>query len=703
MSVFYIPNHSSQTLNEVELEALTTLPPRPHFALKSEMLAWSHEDTTNHCYYNLAEPKDRARRLNTKDNPVVALHGVVADFDSKISAGMLMDGLARVSVDCPVAYSSKTFSGGVRLVWLFEKPLQVISTNVAKDILKRLAKEMKLNKLLLGFDEGAFLDTARYFELGTDWTPVKPDGRINQNTLEKIRFDACQKTDWTKAGGPQIPIEDVAAEVERRWPNRWHGPFAVGSMGPRFWDPSADNPKGCWIRETGVVAFTGEGKFLHWDEVLGKKFVDKYEADRIGGAVAGAHFDGRAYWIKNGVGIWKDYPTELMRLDLRRKGLSSEGKKGQMSEVDRAVAHIAFESSVDGGFPFLFNDRELVTHGARTYLNTSRVKAKGPADGHHEWGQDFQWIAAFLKNAFQGEQLDALLSWHRHYWFNAWQSRTTKGHALFIAGPAGLGKTLLSHRIIGASVGGAEEISAFLMGKTEYNAPMFESALGTVDDAVAAADRRSHDVYTQIVKKLVANPTLTYRRMYANPVTMPYYGRIIVTLNDDPVSISMLPSTDGSILDKMVFLRASAPAAPWPANVEEIISRELPHYLAFLRDYKIPANMVGDPRFGMVAFKDESMVQSARANSSSAEFSELLDLWKAEYFRQEDGKTWEGTAAQLMQDFQNTETIKELAKVTARSTVGIGRMMSQLATTPDSGVTIASSKTSKGRIFVVSR
>lgn len=704
LNAFCIPNHSSHDLTRIPVPELANVPTHPPFSDKKQFVAWCHAPSTKHCFYSLAEPRDPSRRANKKDNPIVALHGLVADYEGLMSDQLLAEAIVKSGREYPINYRTKTFSGGARLIWLFEKPLSIINHDLAVEVLGKAMKEMKLVRLLPGLDEPAFLVPSQPYELGTNFTVVNGDARITTKQANKWLFDCAKKLDWKVADSPAIAIEDIAAEVERKFPNRWQGPFAVGSLGVRFWESGADNPTGAWIREHGVVAFSGENRFIPWEEILGKEFVKRYETDRIGGAITDCFFDGKAYWHKDGLGRWHDSQTEVLRRRLRNRGLQAEGRKGQMSELDKALAHIEDNCRVDGAFPFLFNDREVVEEGARRYLNVSRIRAMAPADGTHAWGENFPWLADHLSHMFPGDQLDAFRCWHRHFWFNAWQNRRTKGHALFIAGDANAGKTLLAWRVIGASVGGFQEATSYILGKTEFNAPLFESPLGTVDDAIATADRNSHDVYSQIVKKLVANPSLTYRRMYANPITMPYYGRILVTLNNDPVSIGMLPSTDGSILDKIIFLLASSPKTKIPSDVESIIARELPFYLAFLRDYKAPESLTGDARFGMVAYKNEEMLASARAGSSSSEFAELLDMWKEQYFRANgDDKTWEGSSSDLMMEFQQTDGLKELVRSTVRSTTYLGRLMSQLSTIPGTGVLVISGRTSRGRIFKVTR
>jgi hypothetical protein len=703
-STFFIPNHSAHNLTEIDVPHLLAREARPNFTTKAQMLEWAGDQSTEHTFYNFTEPKNSALRVSNKDNPAVWLHGLVADLDLAISDEMLAGLVAKMSVDFPVAFTSKTFSGGARMVWVFEKPVAIINGDLAKALLKRLEKEMKLSKLPC-FDVGAFYDLSRYFELGQDWVVVNSNARISQTTLNKFLWDAAEKLDWRKEGGAEIPIDDIAAEVERRWPNRWAGVFAVGAMGVRFWDAKADSPKGAWVRENGILAFTGENKFMHWDEILGKAFVATYEANRIGGAITNSYFDGKMYWAKDAVGNWHANTTEVLRRDLRSKGLSTDSRKGTMPEVDRALHHIESNARIDGASAFVFNDAEIVSLGGQKLLNVSRAKAHPPADGVHAWGEKFPWIAKYLETVFLDGQLDVFLSWHHLFWTRSWTYKPTKGHAMFIAGPAGVGKTMLSYRILGGSVGGFTDASQYLLGATEFNSEILESPLGCVDDAVAMADRRSHDVYSQMVKKMVANPTLTYRKMYCNPVVIPYHGRIVITLNDDAVSIGMLPSVDGSILDKMIFLKASVPTVDFAVagGPDTVIRAELPFYLSYLRDYKIPDHLAGASRFGMQAYKHPELLNDAANNSSSTEFGELVNLWRAEYFTQCKDADWKGTSSELLIDIQATESIKELARTTVKSTVMLGRMLSQLAIMPDSGVTVEKKLTNRGRLFNINR
>lgn len=675
MKSFYLANHRSDVLRSLPFEELIKKPECPKFATKLEMLAWAQEETTDHVFYSLAEPKDPDRRL-TKDNPVAFLHGFVADFDTRLSRDEVIKGIAKVPADFPVAYASSTFSGGCRLVWQLEEPVPMFDPAICKAVLARIAREFRLRKLLPGYDEGAFLDPAKPYELGRDWFAVNPQAKIPTSFITSVVFEASKKINWRDLG-TLLPLDEVAAEVERRWPGRWDGPFAVGAMGRRFWDATADNPKGAWIRETGVQAFTGEGRFLPWAEILGSEFVSKYERERIGGAIDDLRYDGRAYWYRNHEGHWVDYNTDICRLILRDHGLRSEGRRGEMSEVDRAIKQIAIDRRVDGAFPFLYRDDALVSVNGRQYLNISRVRPVLPADGAREWGEGFPWLKSYLEQIFDEYQLHVFLSWLAHYYKGALASRVRKGHGLFIAGPAGVGKTFLSQRVIGGLMGGAEEATQFLLGQTQFNSNLFEAPLWTIDDAVANTEGKAHEVYSQVVKKVVANFSLTYRRMFSNPVTLPWEGRIVVTLNDDPDSIAMLPNVEQSMLEKVMFLLAQQTKVNFD-GAEAAVRSELPAFGAFLRDWQTPPEMVGDYRYGIKAYHHPTLLESAKLSSLTSSFLELLTIWRTHYFRTCDDAEWSGSASELLQDFAQTETLKPILSRTVTSTIRMGRDLNKI-------------------------
>jgi hypothetical protein len=675
VNAFYIANHRSHLLTAVEVGELVKLPPRPNnFLTKKDFLDWSHNETTRHCFYNLCEPKLPGTRL-TKDNPATLVHGLVVDLDARYDDLLTRNCLEKLSPDYPVAWVSSTFSGGLRVVWLFEKPIPAFDPEILKRVLVKLTGDMRLKKIFPGFDDKS-LDPSQYFELGTNWRKVT-DGRISSHLTSAILFDVAGRADVLDKG-PQIPVDDVAAEVERRWPGRWKGPFVVGAQGVRFWDDKADAENAAWIRETGVYAFTGECRFLPWADVLGQDFVRKYEQNRIGAAIDGIYYDGQRYWARNLENNWVDNNGEVTRRHLIASGLAKDVRRGQqMSEVDRGLFTIESQARVDGAFPFLYVNKDTVTVAGRRYLNVSRVRPVAPAMGVHYWGDGFPWIARYLDQIFNDEQRAYFLSWLSHFYQSACQNNLRKGQALFVAGTVGIGKTFLSARIVGDLLGGSAEATNFLLGKTEFNSSMFEAPLWTVDDAQAAGEGRAHELYTQIIKKVIANFAHTYRRMYSNPVTLPWTGRVLVTLNSDAESISMLPNIELSILDKTMFLKAEPTNVKF-AGAEAKVAGELPAFGAYLRDYVIPEDIVGDYRFGVRSYHNPELLQIARNSSQTASFLEILTEWRANYFATFSGAEWTGNPTNLLSELLQTESLKPLVVRDIKSSNHLGKLLSKI-------------------------
>jgi len=668
---FHIPNHTSHVLRSLPFGEITKLPERPAFPTKDAMLAWAHDGATQGCFYNLAEPKEPARRL-TKDNAVAFLHGVIADYDTKVSRTQLIEAVAKFPVDFKPAFASTTFSGGARIVWLFEKKLPVYSPEICKAVLLRLKKETKAAKFLGGLDEPAFIDPARYFELGTDWLELDKAARISSKALAQFVFEASSKVDW-RDRGVIIPMEAIAAEVERRWPGRWTGPFAVGAMGIRWWDSSATHDSGAWIRESGVQAFSGEGRFLPWAEILGAEFVSRFERERVGGAVDGMYFDGKAYWVKDGEGTWCDNNSENTQRYLVGRGLRKEGRRGEVSEVERAMTHLAFNARVAGAFPFLYRNEDIVRIGHQKFLNTLKLSPVQPDATVRSWGDGFPWIAKYLGEIFATDnQLEIFLSWLGHFYRSALEFKVRKGQAIFVSGDANVGKTFLSQRVIGGLMGGVGEAQRYLLGEEQYNSSLFEKPVWTIDDAVAGADPKSHGRYSQIIKKTVANFTLVYRRMFSDPLTLPWEGRIVVTLNDDPESILMLPNIDTSMLDKVMFFKASKTTVSF-GGAEAKVAAEMPAFASFLAAHKIPEHLRGDERYGVKPYHNAELRQRANDNSKGVEFLQLLHLWRTSYFLSQDEKVteWVGNSTALITEMAECESLKGLRQAFANSiTVG---------------------------------
>jgi hypothetical protein len=673
---FYIRNHSSSELITESLETLQQHDARPStLADKPAYRAWCVDETTDHVFFSLTEPRIPSLRP-TKENPPQWLHGLVVDYDGQVSESM-------VKAFKPTSYSpafiTSTFSGGLRVIYVFEQKVPIFNQACGERFIEGLEKLLALNKHFPGLDRKALFDTCQFYELGTNWRAPFGAPIIPVSATMALIENASKRTDL---GGDDIPLEIVAAEVAKRFPGRWHGDFVEGARGVRFWDPQADNESGAVVRKGGMQAFTGEGRFLPWSDIFGAEWVRTFNESRFAAAIENRFFDGRLYWYRDARDTWSSVNGDIMARHLNVKhGVSRDRKKGKPAEVDQCLTAIEDRNHVDGAFPFLFCPDILVESQGERLLNISRVAVMPPAPDSRNWGEDFPWIADYLGRIFP-EDLDVFLSWLSRFYQNALKGKPKKGQALFIAGPAGAGKTFLSWRIIGGLMGGFSEATDYVLGNTTFNNSLFYKPVWTIDDAVAGADLRRHAVYSQIVKKIVANPNQQFHAKFKDAVTQRWDGRLVVTLNDDPESIAMLPNIDHSVLDKLVMLLACDAGIDF-RGAEEIVARELPFFAAFIRDYRIPEILLTRPgevaRFGHDSFHHPDLINSARASSSTAGLAELLEMWRTEYFRANADETeWTGNTSALLVALQNTDNLRRLVDTTIPSRNALGRELQKL-------------------------
>ncbi len=683
VSAFFIKNHSHKELCQTNVTTLPTLSTRPHFSNKPDFTKWCHAATTEHVFYTLAEPEQPALRSSSQ-NKIKFLHGIVADYDGAAASIQAAIPTLAFAAGLAPAWVTTTFSGKARLLWLFEERVPVFSPELFTLFIRALAKELNLRSHLPGLDEGALTNPYTPYEVGTNWRQPFGDTRVSNHVVLTHLHDASTKVKWA-SDGPEIPLDVVEAEVNRRWPGRWFGPFVDGAKGVRFWDAKADNPTGVTIRTLGVQAFTGESKFLHWGEILGGEFVKQFRQKRIGGAIGGTYFDGKSYWRCDDGEPWRDINTESMKRVLGVvHRLSNECRGGQPSELTEALTTIETRHRVDGAFPCLFMKDTVVKDGGHDYLNIARAKTLQRTGITRSWGDGFPWLAGYLEGLFASDQRDVFLSWLAHFYKNAAAGKPRKGQALFVAGPPSSGKTFLSQRVVGGLVGGFQEATGYVLGMTNFNESLFFSAVWAVDDAVAASDPRRHAAYSEMVKKIVANPSQEFHAKFRKAVTHRFNGRLVVTLNDDPTSIEMLPRPEGAMLDKIVILRARVSQTSF-VGADDKAAAELPCLADYLADFQTPKTLMTRAsevaRFGHDSWHDPELLATAKDSSDSSGIHELLNMWREYHFRSDAKPDWSGSALQLYSEFSGTDVIRDTAKAvlpTQRPYLALGRGLQRL-------------------------
>ncbi len=644
---------------------------RPGFRDKAQYIEWCRDIKSDGCFYSGFEGLSMHSRVSSQDNPPTKLHGLIIDYDANIGDEECKKALTRVVK--PPTYVSTTFSNGRRFIWMFDEPLLVFGADWLKRFLTVLAKELKVARLLPGLD-GCYLDPNHYYELGTDWKQIASP--LEPSFLTRLVFESSNKVDWKKEGNKElIPIETLAAEVEARWPGRWPEGFKVGAQGPRFWDETADNPRACIVRETGMQCFTGDIPFLNWSQIFGRAFTKEYETRRVGDAIHDTFFDGQVYWTKD-YGRWRDSKRPDILLRLKACGLSPKSDGDYASEVEKALIMIQTQKRVEFAVPYVHEpDGEIVIDGGIRVLNTSWIRALTPSDDTAlEWGQKFEFVARWMDDFFEDTiQRDTFFAWLQRYYRGALAMSPKQGHIMMVGGPADKGKTLLGTRVVGGLVGGFIDASTLLSGEEkDFNSPFLASPLWTIDDGTPAATTGRYLAYSALLKKLAANRAFVYKEKYKNSAMTRWNGRVFITFNLDAESTRVIPEPDEALLEKLIIIRARHKVINFPSDVETIINRELPFFANWLLKFEPPAEIMTGRRYGVKEFHHPELLETARASTVSAGFAEVLLK-----VMNEENDDFTGTATDLLQLIYLNDSLKPL--VHGMSSDSVGRCLSRLS------------------------
>jgi len=648
---------------------------------KSQQISMLQDVSTEHLVFSGTEGLDPHQRVG-ETNPPRIIHYIVVDYDTNLPS---LD--AEWAQNCRVAkpqWLSRTIRGGARLVYQLAEPIQVYSSQVYERFMREAMQRLNLKSIFAGLDESALKSPFTYYDVGADWVQVSE---------EQINTSAT----WTwmqKAGnnvgsfsGIEIPLDVVAEEANRMFPGRWTSTWTEGSRGLRFWDEMADNPTACMIRKTGCQCFTGPKPFVLWSEIFGRQFVAKYEEDRIGGAIVPCFWDHNngKFWLKMEDGRYQKRTTDDIRRYLKTvpKLSGNVPKNDTCSEVDMAIITIQSMKTIDAVAPMLYREPGIHTVHGDKILNSSTSKPMQPSPEIGEWGEHFPWLAEYFEAFFDTEtQLYVFFGWLHRAYVNAINMTPAQGQALFLAGPTETGKTLLSTFIL-PQIFGAKSADPLksMLGTTGFNGELFEAPIWAIDDASPTADAHSRKMYSAKLKSAVANRMHSSEHKGRTPISVEWVGRIVVTCNLDPESIQVLPDLDMNNRDKVILLRVGERAQGiLQANQEDEDERlnfqrvlterilcELPHFCAWLTQFKLPKDLWGDSRYGVKSFHHPELIAAVEDNSTSIGTAEILVLWACE---QKGKEEFELNATELLSLMRSCSRLDNLLRDATREAFG---------------------------------
>lgn len=585
-------------------------------------------------------------------NPAAGCVGLVADYDMKSSLDNILSYLNQIKPEFVPNFIEVSLGRKARLVWCFPREILVVDSASCQHLIETFFKKLAVPTLLPGYDAKSSTPTEMWTN-GGEWYEVKQEP-MPWDLVFGIAVDASKTSDFGKS---DIPLEVIAAEVDKRFPKRWRGDFTLNSLGIRFWDENADNETGCQIKPDGMLCFTGNVPFMKWTEIFGPEWVNEQRALNLGKAAGTIYFDGRRYWDMCG-GKWADVAREDTITELKTRGISGKASKGQTaSDVERVLNFIQKTNRIDGAAPLINYRPGIVEIHGNTILNTYRHRALEPAAGAKGDPSEFPWIWRIINSLFDPSApyvLDYWLGWLQRFYRAQYNFERTFGQAIFIAGPRESGKSVLAEHVIRPLVGGAmSDPYELFMGKTTFSDDVCSSPLLLVDDKDSPVTESEKRAFLFSVKSWVVSPSHTYHPKFNKKISLPWNGRLIVTCNDDQSSVGILIEVSHNTADKTMYFGTRAFPEPWPDRNENEarIAKELPYFAKFLlTQYTPPPQIVVGGRMGIKSFHDERILRLSQQQIHAYNLTELLTQWcRMPSDHWDENTVWIGSPTALLQ------------------------------------------------------
>lgn len=627
--------------------------------IKQDRQDWYQSESTKHHFYTGLEPVNPNARINKENNPPLYIHAFVADFDLPLSDERVNEAVA--AMPHKPSWVERSLGGNIRLVWLLSFPLLVSDYSFCAFLMKKAVEWFALN-LLPGLDEPAFLSPTRLYCNGCQWRPTGHPP-VPETPLQAF-FVAAGK-EFNFKGTPEenaLPLDVVEAAIKEKFPHFiWPTAFELGTQGPTFWVPESVSPLSAIVKEGGMFTFSGNAAktFYPWGDsaLLGADFVQKFSEGAITAATKDIYWDGNKFWrIIGGIyaPLGKDELMTHFRVSCK---LSGKPDSSGSSPMETALNHIYTQNRIHAAVPFVMRPMGPIFFQGERHLNTYAGKALCPAAGQQKWGADgnFPFISFYLQNFFSpaNPQLLKFLAWWQYYYQAALNCLPMPGQNCFILGAPGIGKTLLSRECVGTSVGSYVDACGYITEGETFNSHLFRAVHWCLDDDSPSNSPQALLRVSSLLKKLVANQQFSYNEKFIKSAMLEWMGRIMITANLDHVSSRIVGPLDNGTMDKINLFKCSSEKLvkfPGRTELKAILEKELPYFLRWLIDWKVPDMVERDPRYGFVAYQEPTLLDQTHQSSYVAPFKEVLVDFLTKYFTQNPtAEFYEGTVVKLLQ------------------------------------------------------
>jgi hypothetical protein len=173
-----------------------------------------------------------------------------------------------------------------------------------------------------------------------------------------------------------------------------------------------------------------------------------------------------------------------------------------------------------------------------------------------------------------------------------------------------------------------------MVKETTFNGELFGAEHQMVQDKVASKSFTfsPRHAFGEAIKDLFGGGPQRCHHKHRQAFTLEPFWRLTVSVNDEMESLTMLPSIDESLRDKILLFKAQRHPMPMDTSTtegyvafKERLEAEVPHLLHWmLHDWTIPKEILGG-RFGIKAYANEELLTSLQTLSPEAQLLDLID------------------------------------------------------------------------------
>jgi hypothetical protein len=640
--------------------------------------------------YVAGEGMDPTRR-SSKENPVVKVHAFVADYDTPLEEAHVT---TMEKLKMAPNWVEQSLSGNFRAVWLFESPVGVVNSAQARQFLTELGGLIKVTKVAPGFDKNSF-NPSQTWTNGGRWLKLG-DKPLPADLLHGLVIASMKGLNTPDAiDGVVTDLKAMSEALAKKFPRfaDWPGELTLESQGPSFWIEGSSSPKSAIVKPWGMFTFAeGAAKSaFSWAELVGKDVADIIVSKKMSDAASEIYFDGLKYFIRTSPVTWSGYGVDPIKRHLKIvHGVSGVVGPDGFSQLDEALHAAESLNRVAAVAPCIpYSPGIVEVHGKR-FLNDWVDLSVQPAEvGGATWGDGFPHIAEHIQHLFthpecpDEPQYLRFVDWLSVFYRSIHLRQPQSGQAIFVLGGTGVGKGMLSG-IIQAVVGGGTRAEEFLTGRSSFGGECYDQPLMCVDDLAGLESRKEVIKFTENIKARVANAFgQNYHKKHQTPANIPWFGRIVVTMNDDDNSMSVLPDFSSSVEDKINLYHAAPTKSEFAdsqislQSKREIIRTEAPAFARYLLnhyDAMKPARR--DSRFGSKAYHFPSLRAEVNDTQALGTMAEPLFEYMTDWFAANPNHpAWVGRAAQLFREMQASGVIGAGSAYPGANVTKLGRQL----------------------------